>query len=126
MNRFRESIIFRLFWLLFALHILNFSVDTADQHPDYIAEDLTLNDLESYIEIFLEIVLGIEDAIPEHDEPDDKNGKQNLQSGFDLFFHHVLIALPAPHTRSRKQNLPIEYCPAQFDPQLVAPPPKLA
>lgn len=62
-----------------ALHLLNISVDTADPNPEYIAEDLSLNDQESFVEMFIEKVLGFENAIAEYDDPDtqDHDNKQS-------------------------------------------------
>ena len=75
----RDSRKLRIFWLLLAVHFLNISVDSQDIRPDYTAEDLSINDQESVMEIVLEQVLEIENAVPEHDESDaeGKNGNNN-------------------------------------------------
>lgn len=78
MKIFRKHIFFRIFCVLLAFHIFNISVDMPDAQPDYIAEDLTINDQESFIELVLEQVLGIDDAIAEHDEQDESND-QNFE-----------------------------------------------
>lgn len=57
-----------------AFHIFNLSVDTRDAAPDYVPEDLTVNDQESFVELVLEKWVGIENAITEHDEPDQEDG----------------------------------------------------
>jgi hypothetical protein len=57
-----------------ALHIFNLSVDTKDAAPDYVPEDLAVNDQESFVELVLEKWVGIENAITEHDEPDQEDG----------------------------------------------------
>lgn len=87
------------------MHILNLSVDTKDAEPDYIAENLSFNDQETIVELVLEKVLGIENAIAEQDEPDPEDGgaldfkKINLISHFSnkLFFslniHHSKSAI---------------------------------
>lgn len=64
----------KFFSLLLALHILNFSIDSQDAAPDHIAEDLTLNDIESFYEFFLEDIIGIENAVEERDERDQEDG----------------------------------------------------
>lgn len=74
MKFFRNNIISRVFCFLMALHIMNLSVDTKDAAPDYIAEDLSINDQESVVELVLEKVMGIENAIQEQDEPDQDDG----------------------------------------------------
>ena len=87
MQAFRQHIIFRLFWLFMAVHIFNCSVDTPDAKPDYVPEDLTYNDMESVVEIVLENVLDIKDAIAEHDENDTEEGNSfNIKKDFS--FHN--------------------------------------
>lgn len=49
--------------------VLNVSVDSPNYNPFSIAEDLSINEQESIIEIVLEQVMGFEDAIPEHEDP---------------------------------------------------------
>jgi len=70
MKIIRSHIISKLLCLVMALHVFNCSVDMPDAQPDYIAENLSINDMESVVEILLEEVLNIKDAIAEHDEPD--------------------------------------------------------
>jgi hypothetical protein len=53
-----------------ALYLFNFSIDTRDAHPDHIAEDLNHNDIESVFEFSMECLLGIHNAVAEHDERD--------------------------------------------------------
>jgi hypothetical protein len=56
--------------LLMALYLFNFSIDSRDANPDHIAEDLSYNDIESVFEFSLECLLGIHNAVAEHDERD--------------------------------------------------------
>lgn len=69
----------KLISLLLAVYLFNFSIDGRDAHPDYINEDLAHNDIESILEFALESVLGIENAIHEHDEQDTDHGRFNTQ-----------------------------------------------
>lgn len=71
MKFFRKSSFARCIWFLLALQIFNFSVDTPDWQPALYHEDLSINDMESVVEIVLEKFLGIDNAIPEYDESDD-------------------------------------------------------
>lgn len=59
------------------LYFLNISVDTADLHPEHVSENLSVNDQESLIEIFVEKVLGYEDAIKEYDDTDPEDHNTN-------------------------------------------------
>lgn len=65
------------------MYLFNYSIDSRDAHLDHVDEDLSYNDVESIIEFTLEYVLGIEDAMKEHDEQDDDNGS--------VFGHSVYI-----------------------------------
>jgi hypothetical protein len=75
-----------------AVHMLNICVDMPDAAPDYVPEDLTVNDQESLVEMVLEKGLDIENAIEEHDEADDTNS-QNFEMCKDIKFHSVRTEL---------------------------------
>jgi hypothetical protein len=70
MIKIGENIFVRFTWLVMALLIFNYSIDVPDAFGDEVAEDLSFNDIESIAELVLENVLGVYDAIPEHDEND--------------------------------------------------------
>jgi len=111
-----------------ALHILNLSVDSPDPQPIDVPEDLEYNDMESIVEIFLELVLEIEDAIPESDDDDSTQGLL-AQSGFQLDCYPPnpgvdlstgeMIAAVLHGQFSYKD--PYAH---QFHPEVVPPPPK--
>jgi hypothetical protein len=73
MKSIRESNLLRILWFVIAVHLLNCSVDTPDPGPFNVAEDLSINDQESVVEVILEQFLNIEDAVSEFDEPGDEN-----------------------------------------------------
>ena len=66
--------IYRTMALLMALYVFNFSIDSPDGHPDTVAEDLSVNDIESVYELVAETILGIENAVEERDERDPDDG----------------------------------------------------
>src|SRR5690606_19106034 len=80
----KHSTVTRYLCGLMALYLLNISVDTVDAYPNRAAEDLSFNDQESIVEIVVEKVLGFEDAIEEHDDPDTENHtkKNNFKIDF--------------------------------------------
>jgi hypothetical protein len=88
MKFFRNNIFRRIFCILMAIHIFNLSVDTKDAQPDCVAEDLSINDQETIVEIVLEKVLGIENAIAEQDEPDQEDSGELDFEKIDLISHH--------------------------------------
>lgn len=49
-----------------ALHILNFSIDNPHTLFDHNKADATFNEVDSVVELVLEDVLNIDNAIPEH------------------------------------------------------------
>lgn len=80
------------FWIFVAIYLLNCSVDVADEKPNQLSEDLTINDQESFIEIVLEIGLGMEDAIPEREDADgdqDTTHKKKLNSDIHFFVENT-------------------------------------
>jgi len=81
-----------MFCLFMAFHLFNTSADMPDAAPDSQPEDLTINDMESVLEIVLEKGLNIENAIAEHDEADDTN-TQNFEICKDIKFQPYKIAL---------------------------------
>jgi len=79
----------KFFWGCMALYLLNICVDVPDMYPDTVPEDLTYNDQESIVEIFIEKVLGYENAIPEYDEADPENNSTlKTQKIIDHFVVH--------------------------------------
>jgi len=56
----------RVLCLLMALHILNFSIDNPHTLSDHDTVQANFNEIDSVVELVLEDVLNIENAIPEH------------------------------------------------------------
>ena len=109
------------------LHLLNISVDTADLYPEYIPEDLSINDQESIVEIVLEKVLGYEDAIKEYDDHDteDHNKKTNVE--IDLTTQCIAeIALNQKFITTARQSFPNDdtLLATGFN-EIASPPPKV-
>lgn len=91
MNFLRNHIISRIICFAFALHILNVSIDSPDAQPDSIAEDLSVNDIETMTEFVLETVLNIDNAIAEHDEPDESDGSSLGMKKMDFYFQRAAL-----------------------------------
>ncbi len=91
------------------LYLLNISVDVSDPNPQFVPEDLSINDQESIVEMIVEKVLGYENAIEEHDDHDteDQNEKKNVK--VDLLTQlHNLKENPNP-LRSKKSIVRFAY-----------------
>ncbi|MEB2777709.1 hypothetical protein SYJ56_20505 [Algoriphagus sp. D3-2-R+10] len=109
------------------LYLFNLSADTADPHPAHIPEDLSINDQESIIEIFVEKILGYEDAIKEYDGADTEEHNKKTTISIDLFVPHT-VESGFNHSlfETTKENLPDHnaYLANGFQ-KLDTPPPKI-
>ncbi len=109
------------------LYLLNISVDTPDPNPDYIPENLLINDQESIIEIVVEKILGYEDAIKEYDDNDKEDHNKNTYVKIDLIaqYHDGLSIIPSfNYTTRQKFTDPSIYLTNGFT-KLDTPPPKI-
>lgn len=83
-------------WLM-AFYVINVSIDapdgyvTPDSRGEY-REDLSINEIESFSELVLEELLGLHNAVPEHDEPEDDEGLNQ----FSKIFFDWIIPSPSP------------------------------
>lgn len=80
------------------LYLLNISVDNTDMTPSYKAEDLSINDQESIVEIVVEQILGFEDAIDEHDDADCEDGSRKNLGKIDFVAQSYPLATSPFHT----------------------------
>jgi hypothetical protein len=128
MQFLRKHIVFRSFWLLMALHILNCSIDTPDAQPDSIPENLSYNDIESISELVLEQILGFENAIAEHDEHDTEDGSSIEIAKIVLYYQpYIDFSIKQKFYFPYSKTLPLHYEDSfiiQFHPEIVAPPPQ--
>lgn len=69
-SKLSNSAFLKFFWGFLGLYLFNISVDAADQNPQFIPEDLSINDQESVLEILVEKVFGFENAFVEYDDAD--------------------------------------------------------
>ena len=125
-SQLRNNLFINLLWGVMGLYLLNISVDTPDQEPEHIPEDLTINDQESIVEIIIEQVLGYEDAIKEYDddEPEDCNTKTNIK--IDLINRYSIDnTIKQLFVFTSKQHFPNSNCYlAKGFQKLDIPPPK--
>jgi len=128
MKLYKRPILVRLFCVLMALHIFNISVDTPDAEPDFKPEDLSYNDMESVVEIILEKYLGYDDAIAEHDEPDDGSDKcTNIEIDKDLCvtdFYAGNFSISVPYDILTIEVPYNTACASDYISEITPPPPK--
>lgn len=128
--RRQNFLVYRILCFLMALHVLNISIDTPDRttlsgRATTYHKDLSINEIESISEFVLEKCLGMADAIPEHDDPDDETeaAEQEQDYTFTQLFRFTPL-LPSIHylTRGtlvfRPAHMPIAVS------EIIAPPPQ--
>ncbi len=105
MIKLRQNKLFNVFWIVIALHILNFSIDAPDILNENISEDLSYNEIESFSELITESIFDIENAFAESDEQGDE------ESGFvkkiiDIKFYQVAFEdeINKPSLKNIKNN----------------------
>lgn len=86
LQNLRNKTFVKFFWGFMGFYFLNICVDASDIHHNTIAEDLSLNEQESIIEIVVEKVLDLGDVFKEQDDQDledySKKGISKLDLGF--------------------------------------------
>jgi len=86
----------RVVWMLMALHILNFSIDTPHTLLDSTKVDNDYEEVDSVVELVLEDVLLIENAIPEHHTKTPIEHKMNAKKVVWLFEHDQPVTFMQP------------------------------
>jgi hypothetical protein len=89
----RHSIFSKILWGLLGLHLLNVSVDVTDPFSNSVAEDLSINDQESIVELIVEKLFGFEDAIAEYDDHDTEEQNKKSTVKIDLVMQNLSAAL---------------------------------
>ena len=128
MNTIRNFSALRLLWLVMAIHIFNCSVDNPDPMPNSYPEDLSINEMESVLEIILEQLCGIENAIAEYDENDaeERSTADSMKKLFNSCARPILadFSLITPPSFMCQVGEYTEGFYLQHKPAPVAPPPK--
>lgn len=118
----------KAFCCLMLLQIFNICIDPPDLYPEYIAEDLNYNEMESIVEIILEKCIALGDVITETDDDDTKQMIKN---------NTVTLIQLIPNNHSRelfeviveslyRSYILVEFdLPNQFKADLETPPPKV-
>lgn len=109
-----------------AMHIFNMCVDTPDAQPESVPEDLSINDMESIVEIVLEKGFNIDNAIAEHDEPDESDaGSFEMSKEFKVYAHPLTLKIIEPEVHFVTHNL--SYADPSYNSfvnEITPPPPK--
>jgi hypothetical protein len=86
----------KFLWVLIALHILNFSIDNPHTLFDNSKVDSDFNEVDSVVELVLEDVLSIDNAIPEHHTKTPVSHKFNVKKMVWLFEEQVSLEFNEP------------------------------
>ncbi|MBN8825606.1 MULTISPECIES: hypothetical protein [unclassified Spirosoma] len=105
-KRYYNFLVYRLLCLLIALTVLNVSIDVQStllrsEQTTVDHKELSVNQIESIGEFILEECLGMQDAIPEHDGPDESELTEPEQDyDFAPFFVFAPKRLPVQYLLS--------------------------
>ena len=89
-----------------ALYLFNISIDTNHSYPDGFLQEVGLNEQDSFIELILEEVLGIENALAEYDNEDSEEHRKKESRIKELLLHNE--GLPENHPtifKAKKERL---------------------
>ena len=130
MKFIRDYINLKILWFVMALHILNVSVDPPDLLPYYVPEDLTYNEMESIVEIVLEQIFGLENAVPEHEDDDTNQGllTKTISALPIVYFNEnqrIIIDILINCLKLSKSFFYHSKFGEPFHPEIIPPPPKV-
>lgn len=122
MHHLRNNTASRWLVLFVVAVIFNLSIDPPDREAPGMPEDLSVNEIESFVELVAEQWLAIEDFLPEHDESDDSGF---AKKGFDYRCTRTANLLALPELRTVAViNYPFsEHFTVQYEPEPRVPPP---
>jgi hypothetical protein len=115
----------RVVALVLAIDFLNCSIDGRDRNPDFVAEDLRYNDIETFAEFLAEVVLDCENTFQEQDEKDDESGRS-----FDFYQYYFsksgsLVNKVQMYLIAVEFNIPASQFIPYVSRDVIAPPPKV-
>lgn len=119
----------RVLWLLMALHILNFSIDNPHTLFDGATVDEDFEEVDSVIELVLEDVMQIDNAIPEHHTKSNPHNRVNAKKMVWTFQSAQPYKITAPTVVNYKVVHPETFYkdPLYHSPRLAlfSPPPEV-
>ncbi|MCO6149171.1 hypothetical protein [Flavobacterium sp. NRK1] len=92
----RVHIGLRVLWVLMALHILNFSIDNPHTLFESNKVDTDFEEVDSMVELVLEDVFNIENAIPEHHTKTPLTHKFNIKKVVWMFDQQEYLKFNEP------------------------------
>jgi len=83
MKILRDHIVFRLIWVLMAMHVFNYSIALNDTNANVITKDLTYNNIENIAKLLVKNVFQFENAIGKHKAKNNSEAN-DLQSEIEI------------------------------------------
>jgi hypothetical protein len=118
----RKKLFTTIVCMIVSVQLFNLSFDPAD--ISYGKEDLSINEIESCLELILEIILGHDDAVKESDESDEATDRPG--STVTLFTISASVLLEENQNIEIKSSLPIILTTnlESVNLPIISPPPK--
>lgn len=99
-----NNVISNVLCFCLAVYIFNISVDIPDRKGESFSENLSFNDQESFVEFFIEKILGYEDAFAEYDDVDNEE-ESSFSNGFhNVFYNELNISVNHSKVLSRQDK----------------------
>lgn len=96
MRFIKKHINSRILWMLMALHILNFSIDNPHTLFENSKADAKFEEVDSVVELVLENVLNIENAIPENHSKSPVTNKFSAKKVVWVYEHYEPLQFTEP------------------------------
>ncbi len=109
---------------MLAMHVFNCSAHTPDLQPCNLPEDAEYNEMDSIVEVVLEMVLEIDDAVPESE--DDNEDRFRIKHEVDFSDYKSLLRYTIKEASVCKSENTVYFrnLPEQIHFDFVPPPPK--
>ena len=116
-HRFCKSFVL----LAMALQVLNMSIDPVDSLTG--VQDIAINEIESCVELIVEVVLDKQNGVQETDEADDSHDRHIPQVVYYACQQAIETEIPVVVVRTKHSTLKVD---AFFSPTIpiISPPPK--
>ncbi len=119
----RKSVFRSGMLVLMTLQLINISINVADPSP--VVEDLSINEIESCVELVVEVILGREDAISETNDHDHSTHRTtNLLQLFAGNFSLIAMQNDFSVASTKHESQYIFSC-TSIDYPIVSPPPRI-
>ena len=126
MSFWRSHQVLGIMSITMGIHFLNLSIDPPDAQPYWVAEDLSVNETETLIEMVLENVLNFADSFPEHEDHNDHHGTHSFVHISHSYVNQPITTMPQNGASTQSKYFVTDETQKYFCPDfLKTPPPKI-